>query len=280
MILNMLDTAHLFGLRHSVPPSSQRSTSNWTTRSTLRRNKAWVLASSALAHCALTPWTHHQGSTAGLLPWPHPCFIFMPGSGSTWTLGFLHGLLFSFGWTSTWSTPMVGFLSWPWSSPWFLVFHMALYLWSIHGLAASGPWSSPWTWSSLRNSVLPQELCMSTLQIWKYKYPDDTECIVSLTPQLVHTSTWTLTSHGFFFSWSSLWPCTHTDLTSTCPSTFIGTWFHTDLGHQARYFRKSSRIGPSSCPGPSASSLDLVHYLLRIKSVTHFGLLIRFQMDL
>ena len=145
MILNMLDTAHLFGLRHSVPPSSQRSTSNWTTRSTLRRNKAWVLASSALAHCAPTPWTHHQGSTAGLLPWPHPCFIFMPGSGSTWTLGFLHGLLFSFGWTSTWSTPMVGFLSWPWSSPWFLVFHMALYLWSIHGLVASGPWSSPWT---------------------------------------------------------------------------------------------------------------------------------------
>ena len=34
-------------------------------------------SSSALAHCAPTPWTHHQGSTAGLLPWPHPSFIFM-----------------------------------------------------------------------------------------------------------------------------------------------------------------------------------------------------------
>ena len=72
------------------------------------------------------------------------------GSGSTWTLGFLHGLLFSFGWTSTWSTPMVGFLSWPWSSPWLLVFHMALYLWSIHGLV------------SLRALVLSLDLVFSS----------------------------------------------------------------------------------------------------------------------
>ena len=237
-------------------------------------------SSSALAHCAPTPWTHHQGSTAGLLPWPHPSFIFMldlvpPGLKDSYTdfSSLLDGLQLG---QPPWlvSSHGLGLPHGSQSSTWPCTFGPYM------DQSASGPWSSPWTWSSLRNSVLPQELCMSTLQIWKYKYPDDTECIVSLTPQLVHTSTWTLTSHGFFFSWSSLWPCTHMDLTSTRPSTFIGTWFHTDLGHQARYFRKSSRIGPSSCPGPSASSLDLVHYLLRIKSVTHFGLLIRFQMDL
>ena len=92
-----------------------------------------------------SPWFNSRSVTlASSQPYLHA------GSGSTWTLGFLHGLLFSFGWTSTWSTPMVGFLSWPWSSPWFLVFHMALYLWSIHGLV------------SLRALVLSLDLVFSS----------------------------------------------------------------------------------------------------------------------
>ena len=120
---------------------------------------------------------------------------------------------------------MVDPLLWPWSSPWILVFHMALYLWSTHGLVSLR------AFVFLLDLVFTSDLGSSTRILhdntmylyWKYKLPR-----IDHLHGLVHIHM-AFTLHMDFTSvWSSTWPCTHIDLTSTQPG-YMGLRFYIDM---------------------------------------------------